>query len=131
MTDETSMLLNRLDGRLFVEKGRLFYVLHVDRKTGIARVSVREDDKQTVVELPVHEIGAKVGACNHLMLDGLESLETARRVRQEAVGWYFTAREGKFGPFASEAQAQAELKHYIISVQGADVEYEGRFAKVG
>ena len=82
MTDETSMLLNRLDGRLFVEKGRLFYVLHVDRKTGIARVSVREDDKQTVVELPVHEIGAKVGACNHLMLDGLESLETADLVNK-------------------------------------------------
>ncbi|NKC00088.1 MAG: hypothetical protein GKR90_16545 [Pseudomonadales bacterium] len=130
MADANSMLLNRLEGRLFVEHGRLYYVLHVDRKTGTARVSVREDGRQTVVELPVHEIGAKVGACNHLILDGLESQETASRVSQEAGGWFYKAREGKFGPFDTEEQAQTELKKYIIAVQGADVEYEGRLAKV-
>ena len=130
MSDMNSTVLNRLEGRLFVEQGQLFYVLHVDSKTGIARVSVREDGKQSVVEMPVHEIGAKVGACTQLALDGLESQQTANRAFEGKDGWYFKAREGEFGPFADETTAKKELKNYIIKVQGADIEYDGRLARV-
>ena len=129
MSELNSTVLNRLEGRLFVEQGMLFYVLHVDSDTGMARVSVREEGKQSVVEMPVHEIGAKVGACNQLALDGLESQQTANRVSEDEDGWYFSAREGKFGPFDDEATAKKELKNYIIKVQGADVEYDGRLAR--
>ena len=130
MSEMNSTVLNRLEGRLFVEQGMLFYVLHVDAKTGIARVSVREGGQQSVVEMPVHEIGAKVGACTQLTLDGLETQQTASRVFEGDDGWYYKAREGEFGPFADEAKAKKELKNYIIKVQGADVEYDGRLAKV-
>ena len=129
MSDVNSTVLNRLEGRLFVEQGMLFYVLHVDSNTGMARVSVREDGKQSVVEMPVHEIGAKVGACNQLALDGLESQQTANRAFEGDDGWYFKAREGEFGPFDDEATAKKELKNYIIKVQGANVEYDGRLAR--
>lgn len=129
MSDVNSTVLNRLEGRLFVEQGMLFYVLHVDSKTGMARVSVREDGKQSVVEMPVHEIGAKVGACTQLTLDGLQSPQTEKRVFEGKDGWYYKAREGEFGPFDDESTAKKELKNYIIKVQGADVEYEGRLAR--
>ena len=129
MSDVNSTVLNRLEGRLFVEQGMLFYVLHVDSNTGMARVSVREDGKQSVVEMPVHEIGAKVGACNQLALDGLESQQTANRAFEGDDGWYFKAREGEFGPFVDEVTAKKELKNYIIKVQGAEVEYDGRLAR--
>ena len=130
MSEANSPVLNRLEGRLFVEQGKLFYVLHVDINSGMARVSVREDGKQSVVEMPVHEIGAKVGACTQLALDGLETESTARRVFTGEGGWYFKAREGDRGPFEDETTAKKELKNYIIKVQGTDVEYEGRYAKV-
>lgn len=131
MSESNTTVLNRLEGRLFVEQGKLFYVLHVDSKTGMARVSVREDGQQSVVEMQVHEIGAKVGACTQLTLDGLESQQTANRAYQGDDGWYFKAREGEYGPFDDESTAKKELKNYIIKVQGADVEYDGRLAKVG
>lgn len=131
MADSSPRVLNRLEGRLFVEQGKLYYILHVDTATGMARVSVRSDGQQTVVEMPVNDIGAKVGACAQLSLDGLESPTTAFRVLERSDGWYFKAREGEFGPFKDEVCAQTELKSYIIKVQGADIEYEGRYAKVG
>ena len=79
--------------------------------------------------MPLHAIGAKVGACNQLSLDGLETKKTADRVMEQDDGWYFKAREGLRGPHENEDEAKAALKNYIIAVQGADVEYDGRLAR--
>lgn len=130
MATKGPRVLNRLEGRLFVEDGHLYYVLHVDLEAEIARVSVRKDGQQDVVEMPLHTIGAKVGACNQLSLDGLETKKTADRVMERDEGWYFKAREGLRGPYDNEDEAKTALKNYIIAVQGADVEYDGRLARV-
>lgn len=130
MAVKSPRVLNRLEGRLFVEDGYLYYVLHVDLETEIARVSVRKHGQQEVVDMPLQDIGAKVGACNQLSLDGLETKKTADRVMQRDDGWYFKAREGVRGPYDHEDEAKAVLKNYIIAVQGADVERDGRLAKV-
>ncbi len=130
MAQENSTLLKSLEGRLFVESGRLFYVLDVDPQAGTASVSVGDKTRRSVVEMPLNEIGAKVGACNKLTLDGLRSAETESRVGPGPGGWHFDSREGRYGPFADEEEAKARLRQHILMVQGVDIEYEGRVAKV-
>lgn len=42
---------------------------------------------------------------------------SSERVLRMNGDWYFTAREGEVGPFASESQAEAELARYIAEKQ--------------
>ncbi len=108
----------RLDGRLFVKEGRLCMVIESNHTTGEARVSMQLNGQRTVVDMPLTEVCSRISA--QLILDNLNSAETAERVIEREDGWYFQSREGQIGPYASDVQARDQLREYIVNAQSID-----------
>lgn len=111
--------LARFEGRLFAEGGCLFLVVHVNEAAEVARVSCRVDGQTQLIEMPLSEVARRVASGAALILDNLNSPESARRVLRHKDGWYFSAREGEIGPFESETQAGQELVKHILCMQTA------------
>ena len=117
--------LARFEGRLFVEGGCLFLVVHADESTDQARVTCRIDGQTQVVEMPLSEVASRIAAGSGLMLDNLNSLESEKRITRGADGWYFSTREGRMGPIGSREDAARQLVRYVLSMQSvSDVRRE-------
>jgi len=114
-----SVVVNRFEGRLFVDKGRLCMVVEADELTGVGRVSSRVDGKTIVTEMPVAEIAQRLSMAAKMTLDSIGSATAARRIEQRADGFFFTAREGLQGPFASTEEAEEELDRHLLMAQSA------------
>ena len=123
-------LTSRFEGRLFLEDGRLYFVLDVDAESGLARVSFRADGQQQVVEMPVSEVALRL-ASNSNPLDGLSGADTSNRIIERSDGWFFTTREGRKGPYATDADAKSALDEHILSVKRAASGDEDRVAASG
>ena len=119
-------LTNRLEGRLFSAEGRLHLILDIDTEAGLARVSFRADDQQQVVQMPIADICQNLASGGHLKLDGLNTEDTAKRVVQQADGWYFTTREGPEGPYSTADNARTALNQFILAKQSAGGSSEQR-----
>ena len=114
-----SALVNRFEGRLFLEDGRLCMVVEADEASGIGRVSSRVDGTTQVVEMPLSDIGKRLSLGARMTLDGIGAATSEQRVQEDTDGWYFSAREGQKGPFPSRKQAQEALTRYIMKSQSA------------
>lgn len=115
------MTMNRLEGRLFAESGTLFMVIHANEAENSAQVSFRVNEQTQVIDLPFSEASARVANGSSLILDNLNSPQAARRLLEMNDGWYFASREGKMGPFDSQAQAGQELGRYILTMQSEKI----------
>jgi hypothetical protein len=113
--DVNNQRLARFEGRLFAEDGRLHLVIHTDEEAGVAQVSCRIDGESRVLEMSLAEVGLRISS--GLTLDNLNGKESSKRILKKDDGWFFAAREGHKGPFVSKAEAEAELKAYILSAQ--------------
>lgn len=109
--------LNRLEGRLFTESGRLFMVVHADEANDQAQVTFRVNEATQVLDLPFSEAAARVAKGAKLILDNLNSPEAAKRILEMKDGWYFTSREGQMGPYESREEAGQHLGRHILSMQ--------------
>jgi hypothetical protein len=109
--------LNRLEGRLFTESGTLFMVVHADEANNQAQVSFRVNEETQVLDLPFSEAAARVAKGANLILDNLNSPESAKRILEMKDGWYFASREGEMGPYDSREEAGQNLGRYILSMQ--------------
>lgn len=109
--------LRRFEGRLFAEGGCLFMVVEADQTLGTARVSCRIEGQLTVIEMPYAEMARRVCASAGLVLDNLNSPESAERIVKKADGWHFCSREGLMGPYESEQEAASQLGRYVLSMQ--------------
>ena len=108
--------LGRLEGRLFAKDGRLHMVIDADKKSDLARISCRIDEKQEVFEMSLGEVTRRISAGADVALDGLNEEKKARLVRKPD-GWFFPAREGLQGPFNSSEEAERHLEQHILGVQ--------------
>jgi len=115
----SSSMVNRFEGRLFLEDGRLCMVVEADESRGVGRVSSRADGQTKVVEMPLSEIGQRLSMSTKMTLDSIGAATSTQRVQQQSDGWYFSAREGLIGPFATQAEAQKELTGHMLSSQSA------------
>lgn len=115
----SSVVVNRFEGRLFLEDGRLCMVVEADEVSGMGRVSSRVDGHTNVVEMPISEIGKRLSLSSKMTLDGIGAATSAQRIQEKSDGWYFSAREGLIGPFKTDKEAQKELSEYIMSSQSA------------
>ena len=115
----SSALVKRFEGRLFLEDGRLCMVVEADESRGVGRVSSRTDGKTTVVEMPLSEIGQRLSVSAKMTLDSIGAATSVQRIQQKSDGWYFSAREGLLGPFASHEEAEEELTGHMLSAQSA------------
>ena len=122
----TTALARRFEGRLFLEDGRLYFVLDVDTNLGIARVSCQIDARQQVIEMPISEVALRLSVGSNPPLDGLSTTDMSGRIVQKTDGWYFTTREGLKGPYSSNAEAKQALNKHILRVQGAKAAVKGR-----
>ncbi|MEZ5595661.1 MAG: DUF6316 family protein [Pseudomonadales bacterium] len=109
--------LQRFEGRLFTEDGCLFMVVGVDDAAGTARISCRLDGHLQIIDMPLADVARRIGACTAVVMDNLNSPETQKRLQESKDGWYFTAREGKQGPFATASEAASQLCRYILRMQ--------------
>ena len=109
--------LNRLEGRLFTESGTLFMVVHADEANDQAQVSFRVNEETQVLDLPFSDAAARVARGANLILDNLNSPESAKRILEMKDGWYFASREGEMGPYESKEEAGQRLGRYILSMQ--------------
>jgi len=112
-------MVNRFEGRLFLEDGRLCMVVEADESSGVGRVSSRIDGQSNVVEMPLTEISQRLSVSDKMTLDSIGAATSGQRIQQRSDGWYFSAREGLSGPFKSQNEAQKELTAYILSSQSA------------
>lgn len=117
MSDNFAYHARRYPGRLFIKDGALHMVLDVDPKLGVARVSRRNSDGAQVCDMPIGEVVDLIASTGQLKLDGLSAERTTKRVFEIDGDWYFSAREGKQGPHASEAEASEALRRHILSSQ--------------
>jgi len=115
----SSSVVNRFEGRLFLEDARLCMVVEADESTGIGRVSSRVDGQSQIVEMPLSEIGKRLSMSAKMTLDSIGAATSAQRVQQKSDGWYFAAREGLQGPFSSHDEARSELDSYLLASQSA------------
>ncbi|MCP5178909.1 MAG: hypothetical protein H6994_03235 [Pseudomonadales bacterium] len=113
--------LQRFEGRLFTEDGCLFMVVGVDDAAGTARISCRLDGHLQIIDMPLADVARRIGACTAVVMDNLNSPETQKRLQESKDGWYFTAREGKQGPFATASEAASQLCRYILRMQTVPV----------
>ena len=111
-------LASRYEGRLFLDEGRLHFVLAVDSASGVARVSCRVNGEPQVLQMPISEVGWHLSSSSNLRLDGLSDAHSANRIIRRADGWFFTTREGPNGPYPSETKASSALSVYIQSARG-------------
>ena len=109
--------LTRLEGRLFTEGGCLFLIVNVDEAAGTAHVSGRIDGRVQVVEMPLVEVTRRVAASAGVILDNLNAPDNDERLVHASDGWYFAAREGRVGPYASREEAGRRLAAYVLSMQ--------------
>ena len=112
-------MINRYEGRLFLEEGRLCMVVEADELRGVGRVSSRVAGQTNVVEMPLADIGQRLSVSSKMTLDSIGEATSTQRVQQKSDGWYFLAREGLMGPFSSHDEAQDQLTGYILSSQSA------------
>lgn len=111
------MRTKRFEGRLFAEDGCLFMVVAVNEAEGSARVTCSVDERPVVLEMPLEEISRRVASSTHLILDNLNSPDAKRRLQESDDGWYFSAREGRVGPYPTEKEAARALGRYVLSKQ--------------
>lgn len=109
--------LERFEGRLFARDGRLHFVVHACEATNIARVSCRIDDERKLIEMPLTEVRQLICSDADLSLDNVNGRASSERIVEKKDGWYFSAREGLKGPYASKDEAQSELNSYIVAAQ--------------
>jgi hypothetical protein len=107
----------RFEGRLFAEDGCLFMVVAVNEAEGSARVTCSVDERPIVLEMPLEEISRRIASSTHLILDNLNSPDSKRRLQEADDGWYFSAREGRVGPYPTERDAARALGRYVLSKQ--------------
>lgn len=110
-------LASRMEGRLFSEEGRLYFILDVDTDSGFARVSCRADGVQQVIQMSISEVGLRLSSGSNLLLDNVSGEDTSNRIIQQNDGWFFSTREGLNGPYRSDDDANMALNKYILSVQ--------------
>lgn len=120
--------LHRLEGRLFIEDARLCMVINVDTEAGMAQVSSRtEAGERLLADMPLTEISNRLSstakldnvrgpvAMHRIFCD--EPDDQSAQVSDDELQWFFNAREGRKGPFATEADAKAGLTQYILTTQ--------------
>lgn len=117
--DVKNSTLGRLEGRLFVEAGRLCMVVEVDEEAGIGRVSTRIDGTQQVIEMPIAEVGRRISLGANLVLDNVSESELAKRIVRKKDGWFFSAREGLQGPYRSGEEAEKRLTQHVLATNSA------------
>lgn len=113
----TNRSLKRFEGRLYVDQGKLYFILEALPEAGTARVSCRVDGKTEVSTVPLADIVAILAANPELQLDALGSKESSKRVKKRANGWFFHSREGEQGPYMSADEAEEALQQHILSSQ--------------
>ena len=113
----SSNLLERFEGRLFSQNGRLHFIVSACEATNTARVSCRVDGERKLLELSLSEVRQLICADSDLALDNANGGESAKRIAQKSDGWYFSAREGQKGPYASKEEAEGALSDYIVAAQ--------------
>ncbi len=116
MTHNTA-LANRFEGRLFVEEGRLYFVLEVDVKQNMARVGFSAGGERHIKDMSINDVAARLASTGQLRLDDFSGESTKDRIEKQSDGYYFKTRDGMKGPFDSRAKAEAALKHHILSAQ--------------
>lgn len=119
MARKANALGNRFEGRLFIDEGRLHFVVEVDVDAGFARVSFRADEQYQVVEMPLAEVATHLATSSKIVLDGMGSADKADRITQDSDGWYFDTRDGRKGPYPTDDEAAEALEDYISSVKRA------------
>ena len=107
----------RLEGRLFAEAGTLFLVLEVSDTAGTARVSCCLEGERQIIDMPLVDVMTRVGTAGALQLDNINAPETIQRISLRDDGWYFAAREGRIGPYATKHDAAQNLGRYILAMQ--------------
>lgn len=112
--------LRRFEGRLFAEGGCLFLVVHVDEAEQSAQVTCRFGEDTEILEMPLADVARRVSSAHTLILDNLNGPTAERRILELQDGWYFAAREGRIGPFASRQEAGRALARHVLSMQSAD-----------
>ena len=70
-----------------------------------------------MLDLPFSDAAARVARGANLILDNLNSPESAKRILEMKDGWYFASREGEMGPYESKEEAGQRLGRYILSMQ--------------
>ena len=68
MTHNTA-LANRFEGRLFVEEGRLYFVLEVDVQQNTARVGFSADGGRHIKDMSINDVAARLASTGQLRLD--------------------------------------------------------------
>lgn len=111
--------LRRCEGRLFTESGVLFLVVATDEEQGTARVSCRVADGLQVIDMPLTDVTRRLTANADLKLDNLNGPNAVKRIVSQDGEWFFTAREGLQGPFATSEDAKRALARYILCMQDA------------
>jgi len=111
--------LRRFEGRLFTESGVLFLVVAADEQQGTARVSCRVAGELQLVDMPLADVAKRLTANADLKLDNLNGPNAVKRIVSQDGEWFFTAREGLQGPFATSEDAKRALARYILSMQDA------------
>ena len=60
MGSAAATLARRIEGRLFTDDGRLYFVLSVDPESGFAQVSHRADGRLQVTQMPISEVAVRI-----------------------------------------------------------------------
>jgi len=116
-----STLVNRLEGRLFAEEGRLCLVLEADPDTGMAQVSRCVDSERQVIPMPIADVCSRLAT--NVDLDSLGKENKSDRTVEKDDGWYACAREGDIGPFETQKQAAKALEDHIRELQTTTSKY--------
>jgi len=109
--------LERFEGRLFAHDGRLHFVVSACEATNTARVSCRVDDERKIIEMSLSDVRQLICTNSDLALDNVNGGESSKRIVHKQNGWYFSAREGQKGPYASKEEAEKGLSDYIVAAQ--------------
>lgn len=117
MSDNFAYHAIRYPGRLFIKDGALHMVLDVSADRGMARVSSRGDGPAQITEMPILEVVDLITSGGPLKLDGLSAERTEKRVLELDGKWYFSAREGRMGPYADKDAANEALRKHILHSQ--------------
>jgi hypothetical protein len=116
-----STLVDRLEGRLFVEEGRLCLILEADPVSGMAQVSRCVDSERQVFPMPIPDVCSRLAS--NIDLDSLGKEGKTDRTVEKDDGWYACAREGEIGPFETKKQAAKALEDHILEHQATTSKY--------
>ena len=136
-----STMLHRLEGRLFIADGSLCMVVRVDVDAGQAQVSSRTVEGQRILlDMPLTEVSNRLSSTPKLdnvrgptAMNRVFTTESDTKIEQEAqetqasdteLQWFFNAREGRQGPYATEDQAAHALARYILQTQDSKAQIE-------